>query len=134
MTTTIAPPPRPLLAGALRGLAIGRIALGAAAIAAPRTLITACGAQPTPELTYMTRIFGSRAIALGLGYLTAPIPERPRWQRLGLMVDIIDTIHGTAHLLRADIPRSTALAATTFTGSYMIVGATRLTHDLTSPA
>lgn len=134
MATNIAPPPRPPLAGALRGLAIGRIALGAAAIATPRTLITAFGIHPTPELTYMTRIFGSRAIALGLGYLTAPPTERPRWQRLALLVDIIDTTHGAAHLTRADIPRPTALALTTFTATYMTIGATRLARDLSSRA
>ncbi|MFB8275827.1 hypothetical protein [Nocardia colli] len=130
MATNIAPPPRPPLAGALRGLAIGRIALGATAIAAPRTLITAFGIHPTPELTYLTRIFGARAIALGLGYLTAPILERPRWQRLALMVDIIDTVHGTTHVARGDLPRPTALAAATFTGTYMTIGAARLARDL----
>lgn len=130
MATNIAPPPRPPLAGALRGLAVGRIVLGATAIAAPRTMITALGIHLTPELVYMTRIFGSRAIALGLGYLTAPADERPRWQRLGLMVDIIDTAHGATHVVRGDIPRTTALAAATLTGGYMAVGATRLARDL----
>ncbi|WP_433665043.1 hypothetical protein ACQPW1_24315 [Nocardia sp. CA-128927] len=128
MATNIAPPSP--LAGALRGLAVGRIALGAAAIALPRTLTVAFGIHPTPELTYMTRIFGARAIALGVGYLTAPAEERPRWQRVGLMVDIIDTAHGAAHVVRGDLPRPTALAMVTLTGSYMTVGATRLARDL----
>lgn len=128
MTTDDEAPPA--LASALRGLALGRVALGAAAIAAPGALTRAFGMKPAPELTYMTRIFGARAIALGLGYLTAPTTERPRWQRLALMVDTIDTAHGTAHLARGDVPRPSALALVAMTGSYMAVGATRLARDL----
>ncbi|MFI6169520.1 hypothetical protein ACIBCN_22250 [Nocardia sp. NPDC051052] len=130
MATNITPPTHPPLAGALRGLAVGRIVLGAAAIAVPRTIITAFGTRSTPELTYLTRIFGARAIALGLGYLTAPADERPRWQRVGLMVDVIDTVHGAAHVARGDVPRATAVALATFTGGYMAVGAARLYLDL----
>ncbi|MFI6044822.1 hypothetical protein ACIA8C_24555 [Nocardia sp. NPDC051321] len=130
MATNIASPSRPPLAGALRGLAVGRIVLGAAAIGMPRTMSAAFGIRSTPELTYMTRIFGARAIALGLGYLTAPADERPRWQRLGLLVDFIDTAHGAAHVARGDLPRATALTTVALTGGYLVVGATRLAHDL----
>ncbi|BDT96309.1 MULTISPECIES: hypothetical protein [Nocardia] len=118
------------LAGALRGLAVGRIALGSAAVLAPRTLSKRLGVRPTPELEYMTRIFGARAIALGLGYLTAPAEELPRWQRLALLVDILDTTHGGVRILRSDVPRPTAVALVALTGGYMLVGATRLATDL----
>ncbi|WP_236567303.1 hypothetical protein [Nocardia sp. CY41] len=118
------------LAGALRGLALGRVALGSAAVLAPRTLSKRLGVRPTPELEYMTRIFGARAIALGLGYLTAPAEELPRWQRLALLVDILDTAHGGVRILRSDVPRPTAVALVALTGSYMLVGATRLAADL----
>ncbi|MGW4330218.1 hypothetical protein ACWEKR_30555 [Nocardia sp. NPDC004573] len=118
------------LAGALRGLALGRVALGSAAVLAPRTLSKRLGVRPTPELEYMTRIFGARAIALGLGYLTAPAEELPRWQRLALLVDILDTAHGGVRILRSDVPRPTAIALVALTGSYMLVGATRLAADL----
>lgn len=118
------------LAGPLRGLAIGRIVLGVASLAAPNLLAKASRVPATPELTYMTRIFGVRAIALGLGYLTSPTSERFRWQRLALMVDITDTAHGAAHLVRGDLPRVSAVAMVALTGSYMSVGATRLAKDL----
>ncbi|WP_246349961.1 hypothetical protein [Nocardia barduliensis] len=118
------------LAGALRGLALGRVALGSAALVAPATLTKALGVRPTPELDYMTRIFGARAIALGLGYLTAPAEELPRWQRLALLVDILDTTHGGVRVLRGDVPRPTAVALVALTGGYMLVGATRLARDL----
>ncbi|MGV9540814.1 hypothetical protein ACWDSF_05765 [Nocardia beijingensis] len=121
---------RSALAGALRGLALGRVALGSAALVAPRPLSRALGVRPTPELDYMTRIFGARAIALGLGYLTAPAEELPRWQRLALLVDILDTTHGGVRLARGDVPRPTAVALVALTGGYMLVGATRLAKDL----
>ncbi|CPS44352.1 Aspartate carbamoyl transferase [Mycobacteroides abscessus] len=120
------------LAGALRGLAIGRIALGIASLAAPNLLAKAGRVPTAPELTYMTRIFGIRAMALGLGYLTSAASERFRWQRLALMVDITDTTHGALHLVRGDLPRATAAAMVALTGGYMSVGATRLIKDLTA--
>ncbi|WP_236565289.1 MULTISPECIES: hypothetical protein [Nocardia] len=118
------------LAGALRGLALGRVVLGAAALVGPARLAEALGVRPTPELDYMSRIFGARAIALGLGYLTAPPEELPRWQRLALMVDFLDTAHGGIRLLRSDVPRPTAAALVALTGGYLLVGATRLAEDL----
>ncbi|SHQ88110.1 Aspartate carbamoyl transferase [Mycobacteroides abscessus subsp. abscessus] len=120
------------LAGALRGLAIGRIVLGIASLAAPNLLAKAGRVPAAPELTYMTRIFGIRAMALGLGYLTSAASERFRWQRLALMVDITDTTHGALHLVRGDLPRATAAAMVALTGGYMSVGAIRLIKDLTA--
>ncbi|WP_330228961.1 hypothetical protein OHA40_23070 [Nocardia sp. NBC_00508] len=130
MATNIMRQSRSPLAGALRGLALGRVALGAAALAAPRTLTRVLGVRPTPELDYLTRIFGARAIALGLGYLTAPQEELPRWQRLALMVDILDTTHGGVRVARGDVPRPAAIAMVALTGGYMLVGATKLARDL----
>ncbi|MCF8612240.1 hypothetical protein L5G28_19040 [Gordonia sp. HY285] len=124
------PLPADHLLPALRGLAVGRIALGVASLVAPGTLARGLGVQQTPELDYLTRIFGARAIALGLGYLTTPAAERPRWQRLALMVDITDTAHGTAHLVRGDLPKPAAVAMVALTGSYMTVGATRFVRDM----
>ncbi|AKC37965.1 Aspartate carbamoyl transferase [Mycolicibacterium phlei] len=118
------------LVGALRGLAIGRIVVGVASLVVPNVLAKASRVPATPELTYMTRIFGIRAVALGLGYLTSPTSERFRWQRLALIVDVTDTVHGTAHLIRGDIPRVSAAALVALTGGYMSVGAARLAKDL----
>ncbi|MGH3723186.1 MAG: hypothetical protein ACRDUS_03535 [Mycobacterium sp.] len=118
------------LGGALRGLAIGRIVSGIASLVSPNLLAKASRVPVTPELTYMTRIFGIRAIALGLGYLTSSASERFRWQRLALMVDITDTVHGAVHLARGDLPRSSAVALVALTGGFMSVGATRLAKDL----
>ncbi|WP_169813271.1 nuclear transport factor 2 family protein [Nocardia vaccinii] len=112
---------------ALDLLAAGRIVLGGAALAFPWRFATLVGVTPTPELTYLTRIFGARAIALGLGYLTASPAERRRWRPLLLAVDTSDTITGAIHLLRHNVPRRAALSMTALTGTYAIVDAIETT-------
>ena len=39
----------------------------------------------TPELEYMTRVFGVRAVALGVGYLASSGEARRLWHRLWLL-------------------------------------------------
>ncbi|MFD4183996.1 hypothetical protein ACFWPB_23330, partial [Rhodococcus sp. NPDC058514] len=78
----------------LRLLAAGRLALAVAALAAPQRFARLVGVAPSPELTYLTRIYGARALAMGLAYLTSEPPERRRWHRLGLAIDITDTATG----------------------------------------
>jgi hypothetical protein len=117
---------------ALAALAVGRIALGAASRLAPGPMARAsgAGARRTPELDYMTRIFGARAIALGSGWLLSRGGARDTWQRLAFGVDLSDTLAGAGHLRRRDIPRASALASLALTGSYMLVGAAKVAHDL----
>lgn len=117
---------------ALAALALGRIALGAPSRLAPRGMARAFGPGRTanPELDYMTRVFGIRAIALGLGWLTSHGAGRRRWQRLALMCDVSDTLAGIGHLRRRDLPRAQALATTALTGGYALVGALRAASDL----
>ncbi|QCH22601.1 hypothetical protein DSM43276_00843 [Mycobacteroides salmoniphilum] len=117
---------------ALRGIAVGRVASGVVGLAVPQLMARWSRVPATPELSYVTRVFGARAIALGVGYLTCPESERPRWQRLALMVDTLDTTHGVAHVLRGDLPRPAAVFWATFTGSFMVLGASKLARDLAS--
>lgn len=130
---TAPPPPGAVpaapLAGPLRRMALGRIVLGAASLAVPGALARGAGIDPSPPLTYMTRIYGARAIALGAGYLSAPAAERPRWQRLGLLVDLSDTATGLRQLLRRESPPRTALPFVALTGAYAALGAARATRD-----
>jgi ketosteroid isomerase-like protein len=123
---------QPPLDHALAGLALGRIALGAPSLLAPRGTARAFGAGRTanPELDYMTRVFGIRAIALGLGWLSSEGAARRRWQRLAFMCDVSDTLAGIGHLRRRDLPRGRALATTALTGSYTLVGALRVASEL----
>jgi hypothetical protein len=52
------------LDGALRGLAIGRLVVGALARLSPglTSRLSSHGPSPGPEYDYMTRVFGARAI------------------------------------------------------------------------
>ncbi|HMJ04597.1 MAG TPA: nuclear transport factor 2 family protein [Conexibacter sp.] len=119
---------------ALAGLALGRIALGAPSRLSPRgtARVFGAGGATSPELDYMTRVFGIRAVALGLGWLTSDGTARRRWQRLAFMCDVSDTVAGIGHLRRRDMPRGPALATTALTGGYMLVGAARVLRDLRS--
>jgi ketosteroid isomerase-like protein len=123
---------QPPLDRALAGLALGRIALGVPGRLAPRGMARAFGAgrAASPELDYMTRVFGIRAIALGLGWLSSDGAARRRWQRLAFMCDVSDTLAGIGHLRRRDLPRAPALATTALTGAYAFVGALRVARDL----
>jgi hypothetical protein len=122
----------PPLERALAGLALGRLALGAPSRLAPRGMARAFGAgrAANPALDYMTRVFGIRAVALGLGWLTSEGAARRRWQRLAFMCDVSDTLAGIGHLRRRDLPRGSALATTALTGGYALVGALRVLREL----
>ena len=52
----------------------------------------------TPELEYMTRVFGVRAVALGVGYLASSGDARRLWHRLWLLCDAADTAMGAGML------------------------------------
>ncbi|WP_431958341.1 nuclear transport factor 2 family protein [Nocardia lijiangensis] len=104
-------------------MAVGRLILAVTSLAAPRQFAKIVGVTPSPELAYMTRIYGARALAMGLGYLTSGPEERRRWQRLSLAVDTSDTLTGLVHLLRRDVPLQAALSMTALTGSYAAFGA-----------
>jgi hypothetical protein len=124
----------PQLGRALAGLAAGRIALGALSRFAPRrgAELFGAGTTMTPELDYMSRVFGARAFALGAGYLTSSGAARRRWQRLAFVCDVSDTVAGIGALRRGDVSRSSALALTAMTGGYALIGAARIAHDMTA--
>ena len=119
---------------ALEVLAVGRIIWGVAAYAAPRPNARMAGLpeKPSGEVVYLTRVFGSRAFALGCGYLLSDASARSRWRRLGLAVDIGDTAAGITHLVRGDVPRGAAARLTFATGTYAAIGALHVAKDLRS--
>ena len=78
------------------GLALGRIAIGVGALASPdlaSKLFRLDGAN-NPQLPYMTRMFGSREIALGAATLVAKGSARRRLVALGIFVDGADAFAG----------------------------------------
>jgi hypothetical protein len=116
----------------LTGLAVGRIGLGALSRVSPGAAAGSFGAADamTPELDYMSRVFGARAFALGTGYLASSGEARRLWQRLAFVCDVSDTLAGLGQLRSGDVPRRSALALTIMTGAYMLVGALAIARDL----
>jgi hypothetical protein len=120
--STVAPVARP----ALRVLAGGRFLLGVTSIVAPKWFGRVVGIENEPTTTYMTRVYGARAIAMGLSYLTSPPAAQARWERLGLAIDLSDTAAGTVHVVRRDVPLRAALSMVALTGGYAVLGALSL--------
>lgn len=114
---------------ALSLMALGRVILAGISLVAPRGFAKILGVTPSPELTYMTRIYGARAFAMGLGYLTSATKERHRWRRLALVVDTTDTVNGFGHLVRRDLPLRAALSMVALTGTYVAIGATKVATE-----
>lgn len=104
-------------------LAVGRLLLGVPAWVAPRTGARIYGfSHQHPDVGYLTAVYGVRAAALAIGTLTAAQHQRRTWQRLGLMVDVGDTLSG----LRSHLPLRTRLLSLAITGSYAVIGARAL--------
>ena len=103
----------------MTGLAIFRIALGTAAWVAPRRLTGTFGVPEeriTAELEYMNRVFGVRAITLGIGYLASSGDARNLWHRLWLLCDAADTVMGTAMIVRGRLGGRSGAAGIATTG------------------
>ncbi|WP_019202420.1 hypothetical protein [Tsukamurella sp. 1534] len=124
MTTTITASDR--LSPAFTAMAAGRIAWGAAAVLAPRTNLRVAGAPSlgAPHTDYLIGVFGVRAFAIGLGYLTGDGATRARWRRLGLLVDVVDTANGLARFAATDDAESRRAGRlmVAITGAYATVG------------
>lgn len=104
---------------AMKGLAAFRIALGAFAWLAPGTMNRVFGvprADDSAALIYMNRVFGVRAISLGLGYLFSTGEARQLWHRLWLLCDSADTVMGARMVARGELSGLTAFQALAITG------------------
>lgn len=132
MSTKLKPalPPQPrVLRRAFAAAAVGRILLGATAFAYPASQTRMNGVPDhmlSTELKYLIRIFGARALALGLGYLGSDEPNRRRWQHIGLMVDTLDNVNALmeiTRLKRGDPKIRSLLSLMAVTGPYAMLGA-----------
>lgn len=125
-----------MLRHAFAAAAAGRIAWGVAALVSPGANLRAAGVSElqTPEIAYLTRVFGARALAIGVGYLTGGPPARAQWQRLGALVDSLDTVSGLNALRTIDdAPRRRAAALmVAITGAYAALGIAGSVHGLVS--
>lgn len=108
----------------MRRLAAFRIAVGAFAWFAPRTMNRLFGvprADESPALIYMNRVFGVRAVSLGVGYLASSGEARKLWHRLWLLCDAADTAMGAGMAARGKLSPLTAAEALAITGGATVV-------------
>lgn len=93
------------------GLSLGRIAVGAAAVANPELAARTFRLDPVsnPQVPYVTRLFGTREIALGV----ATLVSRGRSQRgligIGVLVDAADAATGYLAMQDGTVSRKTAM-------------------------
>lgn len=81
-----------------KALAIGRLVLGAVALLFPTLAarLFLLDARRNPQLSYMTRLFAAREIAIGGLSLTAPETAQTTMTGLGIAVDGSDAVAGIA--------------------------------------
>lgn len=115
----------------MTNLARGRVALGLAALAAPRLTVKAMGmgGGADPGRDYMVRAFAAREIALGAGYLLSGDESGRRlWARLGLAVDSLDLASGMK--TRPGLPLWVTAGAVGVAGSAAALGAAKVARDV----
>ena len=76
----------------------------------------------------VARMFASREIVLGAGYLLSKGPNRKIWSRLALFVDAADTVSG-AQSRKAGVPLWAAGAYTAIAAGAAAVGAAKVAKD-----
>ena len=92
------------------GLSLGRIAVGSVALANPETAARLFQLDPVtnPQVPYVTRLFGSREVALGLVTLLASGKAQRGLIGLGILVDGADAATGYLAMQDGSISRKTA--------------------------
>jgi hypothetical protein len=93
------------------GLSLGRIAVGAAAVATPEVVAKNLGLDPAtnPQVSYVTRLFGLREVALGLATLTTAGRSRKGVIGIGVLVDAGDAATSYLAMQQGQISRKAGL-------------------------
>ena len=115
----------------VNGLALGRIAVGAAALASPAfaAKMFRLDLARNPQLPYLSRMFGSREIALGLITLVAKGGSRRRLIALGMAVDGADAFAGYDAMRSGSVPQSTGVFLTAPALGAVVAGAVGLVTE-----
>lgn len=93
------------------GLSFGRVAIGTVALANPdlATKLFRLDPATNPQLPYLTRLFGSREIALGLITLLARGKTQRNVVLAGILVDAADAATGYLAMQEGTVSKKTAL-------------------------
>ena len=91
------------------GLSLGRIAIGAAALASPTfsSRMFRLDGRSNPQLAYMVRMFGSREVALGALTLMARGSARRSFVSAGIAVDLADAVAGVLAARDGSVSKAT---------------------------
>lgn len=89
------------------GLSLGRIVIGAGALAAPSSTARVFGLDPAanPQLGYMGRMFGARELALGAVTLVSRGALRRNLTAVGIAVDGADLANGVIELGQKNVSK-----------------------------
>ncbi|HEY0902498.1 MAG TPA: DUF4267 domain-containing protein, partial [Marmoricola sp.] len=92
------------------GLSLGRVAVGSVALANPDLAAKLFQLDPAtnPQLPYLTRLFGSREIALGLITLLARGKAQRNIVVAGILVDAADAATGYLAMQEGSVSKKTA--------------------------
>lgn len=107
------------------GLALGRIAIGATALASPDLAgkLFRLDVAANPQLPYMSRMFGSREIALGAVTLLAKGAARRKLVALGIAVDGADAFAGYDAMRSGAVNQSVGIGLTVPAVGAVLAGA-----------
>jgi len=96
----------------LTGLALGRIAIGALAWAAPELGLKSLTFKGEPQAAYLFRLFGARDVALGVLTLVAPPTQKLALLKAGIAVDAADAGAGVLALRSGAVGKPIGLLLT----------------------
>ena len=111
------------------GLSLGRIAVGAAAVANPELAARTFRLDPVsnPQVPYVTRLFGSREIALGAITLASSGSARERLVQVGIAVDGADMVTGVAAASTGAVSKKAGIMMAVVAGGAVASGVLSLT-------
>jgi hypothetical protein len=115
----------------VNGLALGRIAIGATALASPALAARLFGLDlaRNPQLPYLSRLFGSREIALGAITLLAKGSARRKLVALGMAIDGADGFAGYDAMRSGSVSQSTGMLLTAPAVGAVVAGAVGLVAE-----
>lgn len=115
----------------ITGLALGRIVIGAVALASPELAgkLFRLDTRANPQLPYMSRMFGSREIVLGAVTLVAKGSARRKLVAAGIAVDGADAFAGFEAMRSGSVNTSVGIGLTVPALGAVVAGAIGLAAD-----
>ena len=113
----------------ITGLAYGRIAVGTLSLLSPKLAARLFLLDPgtNPQVPYVTRLFGSREIALGAITLASSGAARERLVQVGIAVDGADMVTGVAAASTGAVSKKAGIMMAVVAGGAVASGVLSLT-------